>query len=102
MQGLLALHLDKVLFRKLGSDMQRYQAFSKRQSDTRLSKGDNVPTKDVFSFLIDAKDPETGKQTSRWIGHRDMSLKSSKGSGFEMPELVGEASLLITGGKSPS
>ncbi|CAF9939407.1 hypothetical protein IMSHALPRED_001332 [Imshaugia aleurites] len=79
MQGLLALHLDKVLFRRLDKDMQRYQAFSKRQSDTRVSKGDNVPIKDVFSFLIDAKDPETG-------------------SGFEMPELVGEASLLITGG----
>lgn len=62
MQGLLALHLDKVLFRRLDKDMQRYQAFSKRQSDTRVSKGDNVPIKDVFSFLIDAKDPETGKQ----------------------------------------
>ena len=48
MQGLLKLHLDKILFRKLDTDMQRYLAFSKRQSDTRISKGDNVPIKDVF------------------------------------------------------
>ena len=96
MQGLLALHLDKILFRELDKDMQRYQAFSKRQSDTRISKGDNVPIKDVFSFLIDAKDPETGKQCR--AGYGNSPLKSSKGSGFDMPELVGEASLLITGG----
>ncbi len=60
MQGLLRLHLDKILFRKLDREMQRYQAFSKRQHDTRIGKGDNVPIKDVFSFLLGAKDPETG------------------------------------------
>lgn len=60
MQGLLALHLDKILFRKLDKDMQRYLAFSKQQSDCRICK-DDVPLNDVFSFLIDAKDPETGK-----------------------------------------
>lgn len=61
MQGLLKLHLDKILFFRLGRDMQKYQAFSKTQSDTRISKGSHVPIRDVFSFLIDAKDPETGK-----------------------------------------
>lgn len=60
MQGLLRLHLEKIFFRKFDKDMQRYQAFSKRQSDVRISKGANVPIRDVFSFLIDAKDPETG------------------------------------------
>ena len=60
MQGLLKLHLDKVLFRSLDKEMQRYLAFSKLQSDTRIKKGDKVPIKDVFSFLIDARDPETG------------------------------------------
>ena len=61
MQVLLKLHLDKILFSKLDRDMKRYQGFSKMQSDTRISKGSNVPIKDVFSFLIDAKDPETGR-----------------------------------------
>lgn len=62
MQGLLSLHLDKILFRKLDREMQRYQAFSKRQHDTRIAKGDNVPIRDVFSFLIEARDPETGSR----------------------------------------
>ena len=61
MQGLLKLHLDEIMFFRLSSDMQKYQAFSKTQSDTRISKGSNVPIRDVFSFLIDAKDPETGE-----------------------------------------
>ena len=60
MQGLLKLHLDKILFRSLDKEMQRYLAFSKLQSDMRIKKGDKVPIKDVFSFLIDARDPETG------------------------------------------
>lgn len=60
MQGLLRLHVDKILFRKLDREMQRYQAFSKKQHDTRIAKGNNVPIRDVFSFLIEARDPETG------------------------------------------
>ena len=60
MQGLLRLHLDKILFFRLSTDMHKYQAFSKLQADTRIKKGSNIPIKDVFSFLIDAKDPETG------------------------------------------
>ncbi|KAL8880501.1 MAG: hypothetical protein Q9198_002104 [Flavoplaca austrocitrina] len=79
MQGLLRLRLDKILFRRLDKDTQRYQAFSKKQHDTRIGKGNALPVRDVFSFLIEARDPDTGE-------------------GFEMPELIGEASLLITGG----
>lgn len=60
MQGLLRLHLDKILFFRLSTDMQKYQAFSKLQADTRINKGSNIPIRDVFSFLIDARDPETG------------------------------------------
>lgn len=65
MQGLLQLHLDKILFSKLDKEMQKYHAFSKLQADTRISKGPNVPIKDVFSFLINARDPEIGKPTGR-------------------------------------
>lgn len=60
MLGLLRLHLDKILFFRLSTDMQKYQAFSKLQADTRINKGPNIPIRDVFSFLIDARDPETG------------------------------------------
>ena len=57
----MKLQLHKVFFSKLDKDMQRYQAFSKNQSDIRRSKGENVPIKDVFSFLVHARDPETGE-----------------------------------------
>lgn len=64
MQGLLKLHLDKILFFRLGRDMQKYQDFSQTQTDTRISKGSDVSIRDVFSFLVDAKDPETGRLVS--------------------------------------
>ena len=60
MQGLLRLRLEKVLFRSLDREMQRYQAFSKKQHDTRIGKGKDISVRDVFSFLIEARDPETG------------------------------------------
>lgn len=64
MQSLMKLHLHKSLFSRLDKGMQRYQAFSKNQSDIRISKENNVPIKDVFSFLVDAKDPETGESSA--------------------------------------
>lgn len=69
MQGLLRLHLEKFLFFGLYTEMQKYQKFSKLQADTRISKGSNVPIKDVFSFLIDAKDPETGRPTKEAMSY---------------------------------
>lgn len=60
MRTMLNFHLEKLVFAPLASEMRRYMAFSKKQSNTRVERGNNVPIKDVFSFLIDAKDPETG------------------------------------------
>lgn len=60
MQGLLRLRLEKVLFRSLDREMQQYQAFSKKQYDTRIEKGENISVRDVFSFLTEARDSETG------------------------------------------
>ncbi len=61
MQSLLRLQLDKVFhFAKLNRDLRRYMAFSKKQSGYRIMKATDIVTKDVFSFLMDAKDPETG------------------------------------------
>ena len=81
MQGLASLHLDRILFRDLATANARYEAFSKKQADHRIDRGAKVNTKDVFYFLQNGKDPETGK-------------------GFTLHELVAEASLLILGGKN--
>lgn len=80
MQGIAALQLDKILFRDLATANARYEAFSKKQADERILKGDKLETKDVFYFLQKGRDPETGE-------------------GFTLHELVSEASLLILGGK---
>jgi cytochrome P450 len=80
MQGLASLHLDDIIFRDLAKANARYEAFSKKQADHRIARGDKVTTKDVFYFLQKGRDPETGE-------------------GFTLHELVAEASLLILGGK---
>lgn len=60
MQGLLKLRLEKNTVRRLDREIQRYQAFGMKQHDTRIGKGNNLIVRDVFSFLIEARDPETG------------------------------------------
>ncbi|KAI9842226.1 MAG: hypothetical protein M1837_007371 [Sclerophora amabilis] len=79
MPGLLKIHLDKLLFRKLVQGTQRYEAYSKAQSDARVRQDPQIECRDVFQFLLEAKDPETGQA-------------------FSMPELVSESSLLIIAG----
>ncbi|MCJ1364638.1 hypothetical protein MMC16_003752 [Acarospora aff. strigata] len=71
-----ALQLDKIILRDLVKANARYEAFSKRQADERIAKGDKVDTKDVLYFLQKAKDPYTGE-------------------GYTLHELVAEASLLV-------
>ena len=83
MQGLLKLRLEKLLFLRLNNEMQRYQAFSRKQADTRISKGSNVPIKDVFSFLLEAKDPETGKPYKSPL--KCMILKAPKALASSFP-----------------
>lgn len=79
MQGIAALQLDKILFRDLARANARYEAFSKKQADECILKGNKLETKDVFYFLQRGTDPDTGK-------------------GFTLHELVSEASLLIIAG----
>lgn len=83
MQGIAALQLDKILFRDLARANARYEAFSKKQADECILKGNKLETKDVFYFLQRGTDPDTGK-------------------GFTLHELVSEASLLIIAGKARS
>ncbi|KAL9619185.1 MAG: hypothetical protein Q9160_006194 [Pyrenula sp. 1 TL-2023] len=84
MPGLLRLKLGKILFAKLNEDMQRYEAFSNEQSRRRLALNDTVNSKDVYSHLLASnKANGAGKQL------------------FTPTDLVGESSLLITGGQCP-
>ena len=62
MPGLLSLKLDKIAFRGLANKVQEFRALSKAQVDWRLDKGQNIRTKDLFAYLIEAKDPETGER----------------------------------------
>ena len=78
MQIILKLQMDKWLFTSLDKDLKRYEAFSKAQSDERMKT--EPKTRDAFSFLLEAKDPETGQK-------------------FTTDEMISEAGLLITAGK---
>lgn len=72
-------HLDKVLFRKIASDRERYMAYSKTQAMERMKMGSDTDHHDFFYYLLKAKDPESG-------------------AGFAIPELWGESNLLIIAG----
>lgn len=80
MPFLLKLQLDQLVFRKLAQGTRRFQALSKSISDWRIAQGSSPgPTRDLFSHLLDATDPETGR-------------------GYTTEELVAEAGILIVGG----
>jgi len=83
MPQILTLKLDKLIFRKLTAGTYQYQALSKSQSDWRIANSSNIKSRDIFSALLSARDPETGL-------------------GFTHEELVSEAGLLIIAGSSTS
>ena len=79
MPFLLNLRLDQLFFRKLNRDTRQFQSLSKSISDWRVAKGNGVGLRDLFSYLLEAKDPETGR-------------------GYTKEELIAEAGILIVGG----
>ena len=81
MPEILTFKLDQLLFRKLVAEAHRFQALSKAQAEWRMGRDDNldVTTKDIFSALQEAKDPETGRC-------------------YTEKELIAEAGLLIIAG----
>jgi len=83
MPNLVKLQIDKILFRKLTQGTRDYEKFSKVQATEREKLGLDVKTRDVFSLLLEAKDPLTGE-------------------GFTIPELISESSLLIVAGSDTS
>ena len=51
-------------FREVYEDRNKYLAFSKKQvmeRSAREEKGEGSDRKDIFSFMLHAKDPETGE-----------------------------------------
>lgn len=79
MPFLLKLKLDQLFFRKLARGTRQFQALSKSISDWRVVQRNVIGPKDLFSYLLDAKDPETGR-------------------GYTEEELIAEAGILIVGG----
>ncbi|RFU31543.1 hypothetical protein B7463_g4834, partial [Scytalidium lignicola] len=71
--------LNKILFRKIYNDRMKYMAYSKAQATERSKIGLDTDRKDFFYYLLNARDPETGK-------------------GFTQAELWGESNLLIIAG----
>ena len=73
------LGLNKALFRTIYNKRMEYMAYSKAQAAERTKIGLDTDRKDFFYYLLNARDPETGK-------------------GFTTPELWGESNLLIIAG----
>jgi hypothetical protein len=72
---------DRILFRQLNKDRDDYLAFSKNQVGQRTDSDIfNSNRKDFFYYLLNSKDPETGR-------------------GFAKGELWGESNTLIIAGE---
>lgn len=58
---------DRILFRKLNLDRDRYLAFSRSQVAERVQSNDifDSKRKDFFYYLLHSKDPETGEGLSK-------------------------------------
>lgn len=82
MPSILRLKIGNILFSKLNNDMKRYEAFANQQSRKRLAMGNEAKDADVYSHLLRANEASKGKPM------------------FNDHDLVGESSLLITGGES--
>ncbi len=78
MPAILRLRLDRLLFRKLYKAQKQFQALSRAQSDWRMKQRDPA-IKDLFSNLLEARDP--------------MTL-----SALTKEELIAEAGILIVAG----
>lgn len=78
------LLLDYLPFKtQMAKDMDTFQSLSEKQAWERIERGPNPNSKarDVFSYLLGAKDPETG------------------GPGMTEEELIAEAGVLMIAGK---
>jgi hypothetical protein len=82
MPAILRLKIGNLFFAELNKDLHRYEAFANKQSTKRWGLNRDMEHKDVYSHLLLANEDTK----------RDAPL-------FTPADLVGESSLLITGGK---
>ena len=71
--------LDRLLFRDMRVNRQRFMGYSKGRLQQRMALGTDNDRRDFFYYLLKAKDPETGQ-------------------GFGMQELWGESNVLLIAG----
>lgn len=79
MPGLFFLSMHKILFWPLIQGVQQLAVISDSITEWRVAQGEKLKGKDLFSALLEAVDPLTGKK-------------------FTQGELISEAGLLIVGG----
>lgn len=84
MPGILRLKIGNILFARLNQAMKRYEAFANTQSTKRLAMDSTENASDVYSHLLAAN---------------LKCAKKGESALFTPADLVGESSLLITGGK---
>jgi len=72
-------HLDIIFFHKIAAKRAQYMQYSRAQAVERKKLGADGDRKDFFHYLLNARDPETGK-------------------GFTETELWGESNLFIIAG----
>lgn len=65
MPAILKLKVDKLLFSRVTKAAESYQALSRAQAEWRIALKDNTKTRDLFSYLLEAKDPESGQSLSQ-------------------------------------
>ena len=80
MPTLLKFRLHGLVFRDLIKGLDKYESYCQTQTQKRMNKIAAVDNRDIFSYLLEAKDPETNE-------------------GFTKLELISESSLLINAGK---
>ncbi|KAL6719675.1 hypothetical protein ACLMJK_001596 [Lecanora helva] len=83
MPFLLRLRINKLLFGRVDRSMTKMKAYCEAQASERIKNDNNVKIRDFYTYLLQAKDPETGL-------------------GFTHPELAAEAGLLMIAGSDTS
>lgn len=79
MPSLFKFHLHHVLFRPLANGIQQLNLLTTEITKWRLKQGDTLAGTDLFSTLLEAKDPLSGRE-------------------FTTAELISEAGLLVVAG----
>jgi len=83
MPGILSFKLDKIFFRNMIKDTYHYQTIAAEQSEWRIAQGSKIAERDIFTSLLEARDPQTGL-------------------GMTLEEIISEAGLLIIAGYTSS